>query len=303
MPATKSPRHFLKTITVPSPCTADWNSMRGNDQVRFCDHCQLHVHNVSQMTRAQAELLVARSNGKLCVRYVRDPNGSVITIDRAPKLYSLSRRVSRFAAGAFTAALSVSSAVAQTSSTPQADNANPPAATQIFSSNSSIAGTIRDVNGAPVSGATVSLLNMQLSIALYTSTDYAGHYQLDNLRAGNYQFRVEAPGYLADERENFYVGDDSHAHEDRTLAGDNVVAVPLQLEGSRTFFTGGAVAFVSAENAFVRAAQENDLEELSQLLSPDNVNLRDHHSGTTALEHAVKNANREMVQFLLGAGE
>src|ERR1041385_8716776 len=165
MPATKSPRHFLKTITVPSPCTADWNSMRGNDQVRFCDHCQLHVHNVSQMTRAQAELLVARSNGKLCVRYVGDPNGSVITIDRAPKLYSLSRRVSRFAAGAFTAALSVSSAVAQTSTT-QADNANQPAATQVFST-SSIAGTITDASGKPVSGATISLINADLNIALY----------------------------------------------------------------------------------------------------------------------------------------
>ena len=49
---------FLKNITIPSPCSADWNSMKGNDQVRFCEHCDLSVHNLSQMTRHQAERLV-----------------------------------------------------------------------------------------------------------------------------------------------------------------------------------------------------------------------------------------------------
>ena len=303
MPPTKSPRNLLKTITVLSPCEVDWNSMQGNDQVRFCEHCQLSVHNISQMTRAQAERLVAKSNGRLCVQYVRDPNGKVLTLQPGLKLHTLGRRVSRFAAGAFTAALSVSSAVAQTSSTTTADNASPPAATQIFSTGSSISGTISDSDGKPISGATVSLLNVQLSIALYTATDYLGRYRLDNLRSAGYEFRVVAPGYLANEQTFYYIGENRQDQVDRVLVSETTTQ-DLPIEGKEVvqISGGGAVAIVSAQNAFVRAAQDDDLDALSELLSPENVNLRDKQSGTTALEHAVKNANREMVQFLLGAG-
>ena len=70
-----APKHFLKNLTVPSPCTADWDSMIGNDQVRFCEHCSLDVHNLSLMTRSQAERLIARVNGRLCVRYHRSSTG------------------------------------------------------------------------------------------------------------------------------------------------------------------------------------------------------------------------------------
>ena len=87
--------------------------MIGNDQVRFCEHCQLHVNDLSAMTRHEAMRLVARSQGRLCVRYVQLPGGGVLT--RAPeRLYRIGRRVSRLAAGAFTATLTLSTAVAQT---------------------------------------------------------------------------------------------------------------------------------------------------------------------------------------------
>ena len=43
-------KNFLNNVTIHSPCTADWNSMIGNDQVRFCEHCSLEVHNLSLMT-------------------------------------------------------------------------------------------------------------------------------------------------------------------------------------------------------------------------------------------------------------
>ena len=75
-----APKNFLKNLTVASPCVADWNSMTGNDQVRFCEHCSLDVHNLSLMTRSQAERLVARSNGRLCVQYIHDPNGGPVTM-------------------------------------------------------------------------------------------------------------------------------------------------------------------------------------------------------------------------------
>ncbi|MGH9928023.1 MAG: hypothetical protein ACREA9_02215, partial [Pyrinomonadaceae bacterium] len=138
-------KHFLNNLSITSPCTADWDSMIGNDQVRFCEHCNLDVHNLSQMTRNQAQRLVARSNGRLCVRYHRDAAATPLTLPVSQKLHSIGRRVSRIAAGAFTATLSVTSAVAQNSPGSQSSSLNPPVATQAITRwalNSSVAGTI-----------------------------------------------------------------------------------------------------------------------------------------------------------------
>ena len=87
--------------------------MAGNDQVRFCQHCNLHVNDLSQMTRTEALRLVTESDGRLCVRYVRLPNGRIATSDLPAKLHLIGRRVSRIAAGAFTAAISLSTVQAQ----------------------------------------------------------------------------------------------------------------------------------------------------------------------------------------------
>jgi len=69
----------IDRLVVAKPCDADWNSMIGNDQVRFCDHCKLHVNDLSSMTRQEAMRLVTRSGGRLCVRYIERPLGGVLT--------------------------------------------------------------------------------------------------------------------------------------------------------------------------------------------------------------------------------
>src|SRR5260370_2750025 len=108
------PARSFDRITIPAPCEADWDSMVGNDQVRFCEHCSLEVTDLSAMTRQAAMRLVARSQGRLCVRYIQRPDGGIFTRTLPEKLHRIGRRVSRIAAGAFTATLSLSSAAAQT---------------------------------------------------------------------------------------------------------------------------------------------------------------------------------------------
>ena len=295
-------KHFLNNATIPSPCSADWDSMIGNDQVRFCEHCNLDVHNLSRMTRNQAQRLVARAKGRLCVRYHRDPGGRPITLPVGRKLHHIGRRVSRIAAGAFTATLSVTSAVAQQSTSFQSGNMNTTVATQPntrWTANSSLAGTVKDQNGAAIPGATVFVSQEEFRVALYLSTDFTGQFKLDSLQAGYYQLRIEAPGFAA-EANGVYVGPNSEARRDQTLrvaAIEETVNVELA-----TTTLGGAVAYVAPEDPFVRAAQQDDLEALTALIAGMDVNLRDKQSGTTALEHAVKNANREMVQLLLSSG-
>ena len=73
----------LHVIDVKSPCPASWESMRGDDRTRFCEGCGRHVHNLSAMTRGEAESLLAEcaSAGRLCVRFARADDGAVQTLD------------------------------------------------------------------------------------------------------------------------------------------------------------------------------------------------------------------------------
>ena len=302
-----APKTFLKNLTVASPCVADWNSMTGNDQVRFCEHCSFEVHNLSAMTRSQAERLVARSNGRLCVQFIQDPNGGPVTMPAGQKLHHISRRVSQIAAGAFTAALSITSAIAQESSGVRMGGADVAPATQPvarWALGASVVGTVTDQNGAVIPGATVSVSNEEFNLALYASTSLDGQFRIEGLRAGSYNLRIEAPGFAADESNGFYLSQNDEARMDRSLkvaAIEETFEIELNSE-TRFISSGGAVAYIAPEHPFVRAAQQDDLETLAGLISGMDVNLRDPRSNTTALEHAVRNANREMVQLLLSSG-
>jgi hypothetical protein len=107
---------LLDRINIASPCSADWDEMLGNEQVRFCRHCSLHVHDLSKITRKDAVKLVAASKGKLCVRYSRRHDNTIHTATQAEPLARIKRRLSRIAAGAFTATLSLASNAAAQSS-------------------------------------------------------------------------------------------------------------------------------------------------------------------------------------------
>ncbi len=86
----------LEQLHIASPCPVKWESMRGNDTLRFCKHCSLEVHNISAMTREDAEVLLSQSTGRLCVSAAHTADGVVLTSARAPRAASL--WVRRFAA-------------------------------------------------------------------------------------------------------------------------------------------------------------------------------------------------------------
>ena len=69
----------LENITIASPCPANWDAMYGNDRMRFCSECKLNVYNLSGMSREEAENLVMNAEGRLCVRFFRRKDGTIIT--------------------------------------------------------------------------------------------------------------------------------------------------------------------------------------------------------------------------------
>jgi len=87
----------LNNVRVAAPCPADWDSMYGNERVRFCEQCQLNVYNLSEMSGVEAEELIGRAEGSLCVRYYRRTDGSILTQNCPVGLRGLKRRLSRVA--------------------------------------------------------------------------------------------------------------------------------------------------------------------------------------------------------------
>ena len=84
----------LDRVRIAAPCNADWDHMIGNKRVRFCSQCSLNVYNLSSMKRTDAESLIARTEGRLCVRFYRRSDGSIITKDCPIGLRAIRRRVS-----------------------------------------------------------------------------------------------------------------------------------------------------------------------------------------------------------------
>jgi hypothetical protein len=96
----------LSRVRVAAACKADWDEMIGTERVRFCGQCSLNVYNLSAMTRDQAESVIAANEGRLCVRFYRRRDGSIITQDCPVGLRAVRARLSywtkAFAAAALT---------------------------------------------------------------------------------------------------------------------------------------------------------------------------------------------------------
>lgn len=74
---------MLSQLNIAAPCTSSWEKMTGNEQVRFCHECKLNVYNLSNMSESEAEELVREKEGRLCVRFYRRKDGTVLT-DNCP---------------------------------------------------------------------------------------------------------------------------------------------------------------------------------------------------------------------------
>ncbi len=74
-------RSALDRIEIASPCTVDWDKMKGDDQARFCLQCEKHVYNFSDMRSLEVERLIRETEGKICARFYLRRDGTVLTED------------------------------------------------------------------------------------------------------------------------------------------------------------------------------------------------------------------------------
>jgi hypothetical protein len=103
---------LLPQVHIASPCPAAWEEMRGDDRSRFCGECKLNVYNLSDMSADEAEAFLTDATGRVCVRYYRRADGTVMTRDCPRGLAAARKRFARVLTTATVLVLAVGFAVA-----------------------------------------------------------------------------------------------------------------------------------------------------------------------------------------------
>lgn len=285
-------RSILDRVRVVSPCGESWNEMRGNDEVRFCSHCAKSVHNLSEMTRRDAEHLVAKSNGRICIRYATRADRKILTTSDFRSLHKITRRASRIAASAFTATLAITSAAAQTSVARDEGEAvavtkvNKSESSQLTGGSAALVGTVVDPTGAVIPNATVTVTASPSGVNTAIQTDDEGRYRLDNLPTGTYSLEIASPGFQSFSAEEVLIWEGKERRVDANLEvggmlqGVMVMSSPayelVKHSAKRDLASDevedGRTANEAIEN-FLDAAGNDDADELRPLLqSIANVN-------------------------------
>jgi hypothetical protein len=308
-------KNFIDNVRVKDPCTQAWDEMVGNDKVRFCTHCAKDVNNLSAMTRKEAVRLVRKSGGSLCIRYVQRPGTKAPMF--AEQLTQITRRrIPLMAAGVMSASLSLATLTyAQGGAAPARNDPiaakvsecedirnTEPRVSRAGSDKSAtgqksedaitdaiLRGTVVDANGAVVPNISVTLFDSAGSSLNSMRTDDEGTYRFEKLRRGIYSLRTEAfIGFAASGTENIAVDD-----------GETVVEISLTVASGSVVVGGMGIEF---EGPIAIAVSNEDLEEVTRLISlGENVNRKE-EDGTTPLFIAIENGDLNMIQLLLDAG-
>jgi len=240
----------LDMIQTPSPCSVGWDSMTGNDRERFCTQCNHTVHNLSTMTRREAERLFANANGSVCARYTRRADGSVVTTDHIPNRQRITGASLRLATAAFTLLLAAGAdGYAQTTQLPPktkieiTTNQSNPETTQ-EKIQTVIVGNILDQFGAVVVGANITV-QMNLSKSKLTATsDESGTFVVWSLVPGVYTLTVEARGFSPFAIHNLKLGIQDRAEITAALQIDPIKCEIIQVRYQPTVWMGTTTAIL-----------------------------------------------------------
>jgi hypothetical protein len=225
------PSDRLDHLRVASPCPTSWNQMAGDDRVRFCDLCNLHVYNIARLSRKEAEALISNTEGRICARLYRRSDGTILTKDCPVGLRAIRRSIARVAGAVFATIMSlVSTASGQKQpAKDQSSRGQQVTVTRSQHDPGSIYGTLIDQNGATVSGARIKLTFKADGTTTLSDTGDDATFQIHGLKGGIYELSIECPGF--DKIKNIEI----------TLAADEAVTVKAILRFDATTETVGVL--------------------------------------------------------------
>jgi hypothetical protein len=177
----------------------NWEQMSGDERARFCSLCNLHVYNIAELTRKQAEELITRTEGRICGRVFRRSDGTVITKDCPFGLRAIRRRVARATGAIFATVVALTSSVSGQKPSKKDD---PSCKQQVTISRTNsdneaneIKGTVVDPNGGVVPKARIKITERKSRKSAKTTSDAQGDFRIPARREGVYDIVVEHPGF------------------------------------------------------------------------------------------------------------
>jgi hypothetical protein len=189
-------------MRIATPCPISWEQMTGDSRVRFCVHCQLSVYNISELSRIEAEELIASTEGRLCARLFRRADGTVLTKDCPVGLHALRMRVTKRAAAIFAAIVSLSAGAFGQQAASKKGKTECIPQTKITRTNATsdpnektLSGKVLDPNGASIPGAKVKLLNDEAKEVRQATANDDGKFEFAPIVAGNYSITIKSPGF------------------------------------------------------------------------------------------------------------
>jgi hypothetical protein len=208
--------NFLERLRVAAPCHVSWDGMKGDERVRFCSACSLHVYDISELTKTEARALIANAEGRVCARLYRRADGTVLTRDCPVGLRAVRRRAARTAGAALTAILSLFSVVAagQPKQKHQSKrNVKVSKTTHGLTIERSPSGTLAgslaveviDPAGAVITGAIVTLTNERTGEKISMTTNERDALKLIVPSADEYTFEVSASYFQTEMTQHLFL--------------------------------------------------------------------------------------------------
>jgi hypothetical protein len=190
----------VNKLRIASPCSVGWENMSGDEKTRFCKLCSLNVYNISEMSGAEVQKLIEKTEGGICGRIYRRADGTVITKDCPVGLRAFYKRTARFAGAALASIIGLFSVGFSQSNSKKAQVCKETSQFKILRSETKtesniIEGTITDPNGAVVPGVKVVLRNEETKQEIQTTSDENGYYSFSAVAEEKYTFKVEATNF------------------------------------------------------------------------------------------------------------
>ena len=164
--------------------------MSGDDRIRHCPECNLSVYNFSAMTEQDVERLLGMRQGRICARFYRRADGTILTQDCPRGFRAVVRRVSRIAGAALSAVMSVGFAAAQNSSQQSSALQG-----EVDQRSTGITVVVTDIQGAVIANARIVLKSKTAKVQAEGVTNQAGWLTLTGLQEKFYLMEVSSLGF------------------------------------------------------------------------------------------------------------
>jgi hypothetical protein len=187
--------HFeINQIRIASPCNIGWESMGGDERVRFCGSCKLNVYNLSEMRADGIRSLIRSKEGRICAWLYKRPDGTLITKDCPLGIKAYRKKASRFAGAIFASVIGLFG-IGFGQSGKDTNQESKIERSQSINESGRIVGLVTDEQGAIIPGVRIVLKDNKNGKKIKISSDSEGSFGFPKVAEGIYRLEFYSKGF------------------------------------------------------------------------------------------------------------